>query len=179
MIFQETEIPGVMAVHLNRIADQRGFFARSWCQEEFEKAGINARLVQCSISYNPRKGTLRGMHFQVAPHAEAKLVRCTMGTIYDVIVDLRVDSPTYKKWMGINLTAENRDLIYIPEGCAHGFLTLEDKCEVFYQISEFYHAEAARGVRWNDPAFGIDWPAEPQLMSDRDRDYPDFGSDKG
>ena len=119
------------------------------------------------------------MHFQVAPHAEAKLVRCTMGTIYDVIVDLRVDSPTYKKWMGINLTAENRDLIYIPEGCAHGFLTLEDKCEVFYQISEFYHAEAARGVRWNDPAFGIDWPAEPQLMSDRDRDYPDFGSDKG
>jgi dTDP-4-dehydrorhamnose 3,5-epimerase len=174
MIFEETNIRGVVEVRLNRIADERGFFARSWCREEFEKAGLDARLVQCNISYNPRKGTLRGMHYQLAPHAEAKLVRCTMGAIYDVILDLRVESPTYKKWMGINLTAENRDMVYIPEGCAHGFLTLEDDCEVFYQMSQFYSAGAARGVRWDDPAFGIVWPAKPESLSDRDRNYPDF-----
>ncbi|MGA9668785.1 MAG: dTDP-4-dehydrorhamnose 3,5-epimerase [Terracidiphilus sp.] len=174
MIFEETKIRGVMEVRLNRFADERGFFARTWCQEEFEKAGLDARLVQCNVSFNPRKGTLRGMHHQIAPHAEAKLVRCTMGAIYDVILDLRVESPTYKKWMGLNLTAENRDMIYIPEGCAHGFLTLQDDCEVFYQMSEFYCADAARGVRWDDPAFGIDWPFKPELLSDRDRSYPDF-----
>jgi dTDP-4-dehydrorhamnose 3,5-epimerase len=174
MIFEQTKLRGVMEVRLNRIADERGFFARSWCRDEFEKAGLNAQLAQCSISFNPRKGTLRGMHYQVPPHAEAKLVRCTMGAVYDVILDLRAESQTYKKSVGVMLTAENRNMVYIPEGCAHGFLTLEDNCEIFYQISEFYSPEAARGVRWNDPAFGIAWPAAPQLISDRDRNYPDF-----
>ncbi len=178
MIFEETKISGVVEIRLDRKADERGFFARSWCREEFEKAGLNTRLAQCSISYNPRKGTLRGMHYQQAPHAESKLVRCTMGAIYDVILDLRTESPTYRKWIGVTLTAENRDMVYIPEGCAHGFLTLEDHCEVFYQMSEFYSGGAARGVRWDDPAFGIVWPAEPQLLSDRDRNYPDFVCNK-
>jgi dTDP-4-dehydrorhamnose 3,5-epimerase len=179
MIFEETKIRGVVEVRLNRIADERGFFARSWCLDEFETAGLDTRLAQCSISYNARKGTLRGMHYQSAPYAESKLVRCTRGAIYDVALDLRADSPTFRQWIGVNLTAENREMIYIPKGCAHGFLTLEDNSEVFYQISEFYHPEAARGVRWDDPAFGIVWPAKPQLLSDRDRNYPDFAWDKG
>jgi dTDP-4-dehydrorhamnose 3,5-epimerase len=174
MLFQETTIGGVFEVQLERKADERGFFARSWCREEFERAGLNPGLAQCSISYNPRKGTLRGMHYQAAPYAEAKLVRCTRGAIYDVVIDLRPQSPTYRHWAGFTLTAENRDMVYIPEGCAHGFLTLEDESEIFYQISEFYNAESARGVRWDDPAFGIVWPATPQLMSERDRTYPDF-----
>jgi dTDP-4-dehydrorhamnose 3,5-epimerase len=179
MTFEKMTIHGVMTVRLNRIADERGFFARSWCREEFEKAGLNGNLAQCNISYNPRKGTLRGMHYQLAPHAEEKLVRCTMGAIYDVVIDLRAESPTYRKWVGVTLTAENRDMIFIPGGCAHGFLTLEDDCEVLYQMSEPYCAGAARGVRWDDPVFEVAWPAKPQLLSDRDRDYPDFAWDKG
>jgi dTDP-4-dehydrorhamnose 3,5-epimerase len=179
MIFQETKIPGVFELHLERKMDERGFFARSWCKDEFETAGLNAHLAQCSISYNVQKGTLRGMHYQSAPYAESKLVRCTRGAIYDVALDLRADSPTFREWIGVTLSADNREMIYIPEGCAHGFLTLEDNSEVFYQISEFYRPEAARGVRWDDPAFGIVWPAKPQLLSDRDRDYPDFAWDKG
>ncbi len=159
--------------------DERGLFARTWCREEFETAGLNSHLTQCSISYNVRKGTLRGMHYQSAPYAESKLVRCTRGAIYDVALDLRADSPTFREWIGVNLTADNREMIFIPEGCAHGFLTLEDNSEVCYQISEFYRPEAARGVRWDDPAFGIVWPAKPQLLSDRDRNYPDFAWDKG
>jgi dTDP-4-dehydrorhamnose 3,5-epimerase len=178
MIFQETKIPGVFELHLERKMDERGFFARSWCRDEFETTGLNAHLAQCSISYNVQKGTLRGMHYQSAPYAESKLVRCTRGAIYDVALDLRADSPTFREWIGVTLTADNREMIYIPEGCAHGFLTLEDNSEVFYQISEFYRPEAARGVRWDDPAFGIVWPAEPQLLSERDRDYPDFAWDK-
>ena len=178
MIFQETKIPGVFELHLERKMDERGFFARSWCRDEFEATGLNAHLAQCSISYNVQKGTLRGMHYQSAPYAESKLVRCTRGAIYDVALDLRADSPTFRGWIGVTLTADNREMIYIPEGCAHGFLTLEDNSEVFYQISEFYRPEAARGVRWDDPAFGIVWPAKPQLLSERDRDYPDFAWDK-
>jgi dTDP-4-dehydrorhamnose 3,5-epimerase len=174
MIFEETKIRGVMQVRVNRIADERGFFARSWCRGEFEAAGLDTSLAQCSISYNASKGTLRGMHFQSAPYAESKLVRCTRGAIYDVALDLRADSPTFREWFGVNLTADNRDMLYIPEGCAHGFLSLEDHTEVFYQISEFYHPETARGVRWDDPAFEIVWPANPQLLSDRDRNYPNF-----
>jgi dTDP-4-dehydrorhamnose 3,5-epimerase len=178
MIFQETKIPGVFELHLERKMDERGFFARSWCRDEFEATGLNAHLAQCSISYNVQKGTLRGMHYQSAPYAESKLVRCTRGAIYDVALDLRADSPTFREWIGVTLTADNREMIYIPEGCAHGFLTLEDNSEVFYQISEFYRPEAARGARWDDPAFGIVWPAKPQLLSERDRDYPDFAWDK-
>lgn len=174
MIFRETELPGAYAIDLERHSDERGFFARAWCQREFEEHGLNPRLVQCNISYNEGRGTLRGMHYQVPPHEEAKLVRCTRGSIYDVIIDLRSDSPTYKEHFGIELNDENRTMLYVPEGFAHGFLTLEDDTEIFYQMSEFYAPEAARGVRWDDPAFGIDWPAPVRHIKDRDQSYPDF-----
>lgn len=174
MRFEETRIGGVFRIHPERRTDERGFFARTWCREEFETAGLDPHLVQCSISFNPHKGTLRGMHYQAAPYAEAKLVRCTMGAIYDVIVDLRADSPTFRKWLGVTLTAENREMIYIPEGCAHGFLTIEDNSEIFYQMSELYHPETACAVRWNDPAFGIEWPGKVEVISERDRTLPNF-----
>ncbi len=161
-------------IHPERMTDERGFFARTWCAEEFKEAGLDARLVQCSISFNARKGTLRGMHYQAVPIAETKLVRCTMGAIYDVVLDLRTESPTFRKWIGMTLSAENREMVYIPEGCAHGFLTLEDHSEVFYQMSEFYYPEAARGVRWDDPAFGIEWPGDVTVISERDRTLSDF-----
>jgi dTDP-4-dehydrorhamnose 3,5-epimerase len=174
MTFRETKLPGVFEIHLEPNADRRGFFARSWCQSEFENHGLNAKLVQCSVSYNSRKGTLRGIHYQAAPNSETKLVRCTMGAIYDVVVDLRPQSPTFKNWIAVVLTAANRHMLYIPEGCGHGFLTLEDETEVYYQMSEFYHPESARGVRWNDPAFQIVWPAEVEVISERDRTYPNM-----
>lgn len=162
-------------IDLERQADDRGFFARTWCRREFEDHGLNSRLVQCSLSFNKRRGTLRGMHYQVEPHAEAKLVRCTRGAIYDVIIDLRPDSPTFTKWAAAELTAENMTMLYIPEGFAHGFQTLEDDSEVFYQMSEFYHPECARGVRWDDPAFGIVWPNKHPIMSLRDRTFSYLG----
>jgi dTDP-4-dehydrorhamnose 3,5-epimerase len=174
MLFEETFLSGVVQIHAEKRTDERGFFARTWCAEEFKQAGLDARLVQCSISFNARKGTLRGMHYQLAPYAETKLVRCTMGAIYDVVLDLRRESPTFKKWTGMTLTAENREMVYIPTGCAHGFVTLEDRSEVFYQMSESYHPQAARGVRWNDPAFGIEWPEAVAVISERDRTLPDF-----
>ena len=174
MKFHQTKLPGVFEVHLEPKADERGFFARTWCRQEFETQGLNPKLAQCSVSLNTRKGTLRGIHYQEAPHREAKLVRCTQGAIYDVIVDLRPESLTFMDWVAVVLTAANRDMVYIPEGCGHGFLTLEDETEVFYQISEFYNAESSRGVRWDDPAFQITWPAKIMVISERDRTYPDF-----
>ena len=174
MIFTGTILKGAMLVDLEKHEDERGFFARTWCCREFEAQGLNPGLAQCNISFNPHKGTLRGMHFQVKPHEEAKLVRCARGSLFDAIIDLRPESPTYKKHLGVVLTADNRRMLYVPEGFAHGFLTLEDATEVFYQISECYEPESQRGVRWNDPAFGIDWPTEPKLISGRDRGYPDF-----
>lgn len=174
MTFLETKISGVLEIHPEIIHDERGFFARSWCQEEFASQGLNPRLVQCNISASLRKGTLRGMHYQAAPFAETKLVRCTRGSIFDVALDLRPDSPTYKRWTAAVLTEGNHYMLCIPEGCAHGFLTLEDNCEVFYQMSEFYHPEMARGVRWDDPAFGIEWPGKVEVISARDASYPDF-----
>jgi dTDP-4-dehydrorhamnose 3,5-epimerase len=174
MNFHDTKLSGVLEIHLDPKPDERGFFARSWCLKEFEEHGLNPSLVQCNVSFNARTGTLRGLHYQAPPYPETKLVRCTKGAIYDVVVDLRPQSPTYKQWIGATLTAENRQMLYVPEGCAHGFLTLEDETEVFYQMSEFYHADLGRGVRWNDPAFGIEWPREAELMSDRDRAYPNF-----
>jgi dTDP-4-dehydrorhamnose 3,5-epimerase len=174
MLFHETKLPGVFEIHLEPLSDDRGFFARSWCQREFEAHGLSSKLVQCSLSFNIRRRTLRGMHFQAAPHAEAKLVRCTSGAIYDVVVDLRSSSPTFKEWVAVVLTSANRHMLYVPEGCAHGFLTLEDETEVFYQMSSFYDGESARGVRWNDPAFGIAWPEQIQVISSRDREYPNF-----
>ena len=151
MFFLETKLPGVYEIRIEPHTDNRGFFARSWCVHEFEAHGLNPRLVQCNVSFNNKRGTLRGMHFQAAHHMEAKLVRCTRGAIYDVALDLRPESPAYKSWVAVVLSAENRKMLYIPEGCAHGFLTLEDETEVFYQMSEFYHAESAAGVRWDDP----------------------------
>lgn len=174
MIFQETELKGACVVGLERREDDRGFFARSWCRREFEAHGLNPRIAQCDVSFTARKGTLRGMHFQVKPFEEAKLVRCTMGSLCDVIVDLRRDSPTFKRHLSVVLTAENRTMLYVPEGFAHGFLTLEDNTEVHYQISEFHAPDHARGFRWNDPAFGIAWPADVKVISERDRNYPDF-----
>ncbi len=154
--------------------DERGFFARTWCREEFAAHGLNPNLVQCSISFNAKRGTLRGMHYQAMPHQEAKLVRCTRGAIYDVVLDLRPGSPTFGQWHAAELTADNRQMVYIPEGVAHGLQTLSDDTEVFYQISEFYHPESSRGVRWNDPAFGITWPISEPILSERDRGHSNF-----
>jgi len=174
MIFRETMLPGAYVADMERREDDRGFFSRSWCRREFEAHGLNPNLAQCNVSFNTKKGTLRGMHFQAKPYEEAKLVRCTMGSVYDVIVDLRQDSLSFRKHMGVILTSDNRKMLYVPEGFAHGFLTLEDNTEIHYQMSEFYTPEYARGFRWNDPAFGIEWPSEVIIISDRDRNYPDF-----
>jgi dTDP-4-dehydrorhamnose 3,5-epimerase len=154
--------------------DERGFFARTFCRREFEARGLNPRLAQCSVSFNRRKGTLRGMHFQRAPHREAKLVRCTAGAIYDAIIDLRPASPTFLRHAGVELTAENRRALYVPEGFAHGFQTLADGTEVFYQMSEPYAPQAAAGVRWDDAAFGVRWPLRVSVIAKRDEEYPDF-----
>jgi dTDP-4-dehydrorhamnose 3,5-epimerase len=174
MLFKPTAIPGAFEIEIEPHHDERGFFARTWCQTEFERHGLNPRLSQCSVSFNKEKGTLRGLHYQDVPFPEAKLVRCTKGAIYDVIVDLRPDSATFKHHHGATLSAENHSMLYVPEGCAHGFLTLSGNTEVFYQISEFYVPELSRGVRWNDAAFGIAWPAEVLVISGRDNTYPDF-----
>jgi dTDP-4-dehydrorhamnose 3,5-epimerase len=174
MIFKETKLKGAYIIELEPIEDNRGFFARSFCQKEFRLHGINMNSVQCNISYNKKKGTLRGMHYQAAPYEEAKLVRCTMGAIYDVIIDIRRKSETFGQWISVELTAKNRKMIYIPEGFAHGFLTLEDNTEVFYQMSEFYMPDHARGIRWNDSAFGIPWPIHAEIISKQDQSYPDF-----
>ncbi len=177
MIFTETELGGAFVIEPERIEDERGFFARTWDPSEFEARGLNPRLAQCNVSFNKREATLRGMHYQAAPHEEAKLVRCTRGAIYDVTLDLRPDSPTFKRWVAVELTAENMRMLYVPEGFAHGFQTLESGTEVFYQISEFYAPESVRAVRWDDPAFGIEWPpASERTISARDLQFSDFGS---
>lgn len=174
MIFRETTLKGAFIIEPERHEDWRGFFARTWCQREFEAQGLNPRLVQCGISFNRKKGTLRGMHYQAPPYEEAKLVRCAMGAIHDVVIDLRPDSPTFAQHTAVTLTAENRVMLYVPEGFAHGFQTLEDNSEVFYQMSQFYVPEAARGIRWNDPAFAIRWPILETIILERDQNYPDF-----
>lgn len=174
MIFVQTTLKDAFIIEPERIEDERGFFARVWCQREFEAHGLTSRLSQCNISFNPKAGTLRGMHYQADPHAEVKLVRCTMGAIHDVIIDLRPESPTFKQHLGVDLTASNRTMLYIPEGFAHGYLTLQDNTEVSYQVSEFYAPTYGRGVRWNDPAFAIEWPMEVRVITERDRTYPDF-----
>lgn len=165
---------GAFIIDIEPREDERGFFARSWCEDEFKEHELNPHLVQCNISFNKKRGTLRGMHYQAEPYAEAKLVRCTMGAIYDVIIDLRQNSATFKNWFGVELTAENRRALYVPKGFAHGFQTLEDNCEVFYQMSEFFYSESAYGVSWNDPAFGIEWPKDRRIISSRDQAYSIF-----
>ena len=194
MIFKETKLKGAFIIEPEKIEDERGFFARTYCRREFESHGLKPYVVQCNISYNKRRGTLRGMHYQVGPYEEAKLVSCIRGALYDVIIDLRSDSPTYRQWIALELSGHNAahcspltavsahcspltvnyNMLYIPEGFAHGFLTLTDNTEVFYQMSEFYMPESARGVRWNDPAFGIMWPIDVAVISERDSKYPDF-----
>ena len=174
MLFWETKLPGAFVIELQKHEDERGFFARSWCQKEFEVHGLNPRTVQCNVSFNKLKGTLRGMHYQVVPCVEAKLVRCTRGAICDVIIDLRRESVTYKQHVSEVLSSDNHKALFIPEGFAHGFQTLEDNSEVFYQMSEFYSPEHQRGLRYNDPAFRISWPIEATVISDRDRNYGDF-----
>jgi len=172
--FVETELAGAFVVEPEPLEDERGFFARTWCRREFAAHGLCVELAQCNISYNRQRGTLRGMHYQSEPYAEAKLVRCTAGAIYDVIVDLRPGSASYGRHWGVELSARNRTMLYVPRGFAHGFLTLEDDSEVFYQISEFYAPAHARGFRYDDPAFAIRWPAAVQVISERDRGYPDY-----
>ena len=174
MIFVPTSLPGAFLVDIDRRDDDRGFFARTWCRHEFAEMGLNADLAQCNVSYTKRRGTLRGMHWQASPHTEAKLVRCTGGAIWDSIIDLRPDSPTYMKHFGVELTAQSGRAIYIPEGMAHGFVTLQDDCEVSYQMSEFHEPAAARGIRWNDPAFAIAWPVADPILHPRDAAYPDY-----
>lgn len=175
MRFIQTALAGAYIIEPEKLADERGFFARTWCQREFEEHGLKSKIVQCNISSNKQKGTLRGMHFQAEPHAEAKVVCCTKGAIYDVIIDLRPGSETFKRHLGVYLTGSDMRMLYVPEGFAHGFQTLEDNSEVMYQMTEFYHAESARGVRWDDSLFGIDWPYKGQFtISDRDRTWPDY-----
>jgi dTDP-4-dehydrorhamnose 3,5-epimerase len=174
MLFTETRVRGAFVVDLDRVEDERGFFARSWCRREFEERGLNPCVVQCNVSHNRVTGTLRGIHFQVPPHGEAKLVRCTKGAIYDVVVDLRHGSETFLQHEGIVLNDDNRRALYVPEGCGHGFLTLADDTEVFYQMSQFYEPTAGRGLRWNDPSLAIRWPQPVRIISDRDRTYPDL-----
>ncbi len=176
MTVHETPLPGVWLIEPERLGDERGWFARTFDAEEFRSRGMNPEVVQCNASFNARRDTLRGMHYQAAPHGESKLVRCVRGAIFDVAVDLRPDSETYCQWHGVELSAENGHSLYIPAGLAHGFQTLTDDCEVLYQMGHRYVPEAARGVRFDDPAFTIQWPAPRKglVISERDRSYPDF-----
>jgi len=175
MIFKEARLKGAFVIEPERIEDYRGFFARAWCKKEFETHGLNPRLVQCNLSFNKNPSTLRGMHYQTAPHEEAKLVRCTKGAVYDVIIDLRSKSPTYLQWIGVELTADNHKMLFVPENFAHGYQTLMDATEVFYQVSEFYSPGSERGVRCDDPVFSIKWPeANHRIISDKDKNWPDY-----
>jgi len=174
MLFFETQLKGAFLIEAEEFVDERGVFARTFCQKEFEAHNLNTRTAQCSISFNKSRGTLRGMHYQIPPYRETKLVRCTMGAIFDVIIDLRPGSPTFAQHFAVILSAQNRKTVYVPEGLAHGFQTLQDKSEVNYQMSEFYSPAHARGVRWDDPVFGIQWPESPRIILERDQNYPDF-----
>jgi dTDP-4-dehydrorhamnose 3,5-epimerase len=178
MIFHPTEIPGAFVIDLETHADDRGFFARTFCEREMEAQGLPARFPQCNLSRNSRRGTLRGMHFQAGRTPEAKLVRCTAGAIYDVVVDLRRDSPARFRWFGVELTAESGRALFVPSGLAHGFVTLQDGTDVFYHMSDFFRADLARGFRWDDARFAIQWPLRPSLLSPRDAAYPDFDPER-
>ncbi|HEX9485687.1 MAG TPA: dTDP-4-dehydrorhamnose 3,5-epimerase [Gemmatimonadales bacterium] len=176
MIFTATTLPGAFVVEPERREDHRGFFARVWCQHEVEEHGLTSRVAQVNVGFTLQRGGLRGLHFQLPPKQEVKVVRCTMGALYDVIVDLRLDSPTHRQWIGVELTAQSRRMLYVPAGCAHGYQTLTDNTEMYYQTSEGYAPELARGVRYDDPAFGIAWPLPVTSISDADRSWPDFGT---
>ncbi len=172
MIFTKLSLPGAYILELDRRTDERGFFARTFCRQEFAEYGLDTCIAQCSISFNRQRGTIRGMHYQAVPHQEAKLLSCTKGSVYDVIIDLREDSATYLKWEAVILSEQNRSMLYVPQGFAHGFQTLQDNSEIFYQISEFYHPESAGGLRWNDPKLAIPWPLTEKIVSRRDDSFP-------
>ena len=174
MLIDKTPLEGVLVTSLQKIEDERGFFARTYCQQELVDAGVDIHLVQTNVSGNKARGTLRGLHYQDYPHPDKKLVTCSRGAIFDVAVDLRKESATYCQWFGLELSADNRKGLYIPPGCAHGFITLADDTDVNYLMGETYHADLARGARWNDPAFAIDWPLQPMTMNERDAAYPDW-----
>jgi dTDP-4-dehydrorhamnose 3,5-epimerase len=174
MRFEATALEGAYIIEIEPRVDERGFFARAFCRGEFEARGLNPAVAQCNISFNASARTLRGMHYQAEPFREVKVVRCTRGAIYDAVIDLRPDSATYRRWFGVELTADNRKALYVPEGFAHGYLTLTENTEVFYQVSEFYNPGHERSIRWNDPAFGIKWPVEPLVISPKDAGHPDF-----
>lgn len=176
MIFTETGIPGAVIIDLDRRADDRGFFARAWCEDEFAAHGLHPRFVQANLAYSERSGTLRGLHYQHAPHEEAKLIRCIRGAVYDVIADLRPRSPTFKEWVAVELTAENRRALHIPEGCAHGYQALVDHSEVYYLVTQPYAPGAEAGIRYDDPSFGIDWPLPPIALSAKDGTWPDYAA---
>lgn len=178
MKFSATSIEGVWLIEMERHEDERGWFAREWCASELQRRGLDTTLSQCSVSFNHKRGTLRGMHFQAPPHEETKVVRCSLGALFDVVVDLRPDSPTYMAWLGIELTRDNGLMLYIPRGVAHGFQTLQDNTEIIYKISAEYHPASSRGVRWNDPVFGIRWPLDVSVISERDRTYPGYSPGK-
>jgi dTDP-4-dehydrorhamnose 3,5-epimerase len=172
MIFHETPLQGAYVIEPERINDDRGFFARIWCQNELKQQGLKSEIAQSNVGFNNRKGTLRGLHFQETPHAEVKIVRCSRGAIFDVIVDLRPESQSYKRWFGVDLSEENCKMIYVPEGFAQGYMTLADNTEIYYHTTEFYSPETASGVRYDDPAFGIVWPLEIEVISQQDREWP-------
>jgi dTDP-4-dehydrorhamnose 3,5-epimerase len=174
MKFEPSELAGACMIELEPHPDDRGFFARTFCEREFGEHALPTRFPQCNLSRNTRAGTLRGMHYQAAPHREAKLVRCVRGAIYDVIIDLRVASPTRFAWLGVELSADNGRALFVPEGFAHGFVTLSDESDVFYHMTELYTPHGARGLRWDDPRFAVRWPRRPSVMSERDATYPDF-----
>jgi dTDP-4-dehydrorhamnose 3,5-epimerase len=178
MKFTETKLKGAYVIELDKLADDRGYFARAWCKEEFLKNGLDAELVQCNVSYNPKTGTLRGMHYQDPPYAETKLVRCTRGAVYDVIIDLRPSSPTFLQWTAAELTPENGKMMYVPKGFGHGFQSLEPDSMVFYQVSEFYARDYCRGVRWNDPVLNISWPLDVSVISPQDKGWKELDTDR-
>ena len=175
MLFIETKLKGAFVIELEKYSDDRGFFSRAWCQKEFKEQGINSRFVQANIGFSKNSGTIRGIHYQIAPFEEAKLVRCIRGAIFDVVLDLRPELPSFKQWFGVELSDENRKMLYVPEGCAHGYQALVDNTEVFYQVSQVYSPESERGIRWNDPEFDIEWPIDEDLViSEKDQNWSDF-----
>lgn len=174
MRFTETPLPGAYVIDLEKIGDERGFFSRIFCSENYEKRGLDSRFVQVNNSYNALRGTFRGLHYQVAPALETKLIRCVRGSLYDLILDIRPDSPTFGQTFGTTLTEENRTMMYVPKGCAHGFITLEDDTEALYFVSEYYNKKLERGIRWDDPNFKIQWPLEPLILSERDQNHPNY-----
>jgi dTDP-4-dehydrorhamnose 3,5-epimerase len=178
MIFTETKLKGAFIVEIKKLEDDRGFFGRAWCQQEFEEHGLNGNICQINTSMTLKKGTMRGIHYQIDPYQEAKFIRCTKGRIFDVMIDLRPESPTFKQWQGHELSAENCKMAYVPENFGHAFITLEDNCEVYYPVTQFYTPGAERGIRFNDPAFNIDWPIKVEIVSEKDSNHPDFSIER-